>query len=58
MSHTDIDYIEEDIDNLPANISQQMHIIRNTFFWLRIILEGSVSSQNKRNLSILSNQTT
>ena len=32
MSHTDIDYIEEDIDNLPANISQQMHIIGNTFF--------------------------
>src|SRR5437764_15258310 len=32
MSHTDIDYIEEDIDNLPANISQQLHIIGNTFF--------------------------
>src|SRR5436309_2562655 len=32
MRHTAIDYIEEDIDNLPANISQQMHIIGNTFF--------------------------
>ena len=55
MSHTDIDYIEEDIDNLLANISQQMHIIENTFFWLQTILEGSVSSRNKHNLSILSN---
>src|SRR5947209_2372924 len=31
MSHTNIDYIEEDINNLLANILQQMHIIENTF---------------------------
>ena len=32
MNDTNLDYIEEDIDNLPTNILRQMHIIGNTFF--------------------------
>ena len=40
MNDTNLDYIEEDIDNLPTNISQQMHIIGNTFFLAKNNIRG------------------